>query len=129
MRMARKATVFSAPVRVRYVWPDGTPTPITALRWSDTRMSAEGIQIFSAGVEDQEQEIFRFERAELESAGIDRFEVSGHFLIADDRWDVVGGQAQAFNRDPSATVILVLRKAVEKNETVCGSTFGFDSGD
>ncbi len=127
VRMTRKATEFSDSVTVRYVSSEGNVYPLTALRWTDTRLSAEGIQIFYAGVEDQEQRIFRFERAEMESAGIGRFDMSGHFILGSERWDVVGGHPQAFNLDPSPSVILVLRKAVEKAGTVCGSTFGFDT--
>ena len=125
-RLARKASEFSTPARVTYVAPDGTSNVLHALKWSDTRMSAEGIQIFAAGVEDQEQQIFRFERAEMEAARIRRFDVAGHFLVGTQRWDITGGHPQAFCDDPSATVILVLRRAIEKSATVCGSTFGFD---
>lgn len=128
-RLTEKATEFSSPVLVTYVDPEGVSINVTALRWSDTRLSAEGIQIFSAGVEDQEQQIFRFERAGMEVAGISRFDVSGHFLVNSQRWDVVGGHQQAFCDDPSATVILVLRKAIEKSGAVCGSTFDFETDD
>lgn len=127
--MAEKATEFSSPVLVTYVDPQGVPTRIKALRWSDTRMSSEGIQIFSAGVEDQEQQIFRFERADMEVGGLNRFDVAGHFLVGPQRWDIAGGHQQAFCEDPSATVILVLRKAIEKSATICGSRFGFDTDD
>lgn len=95
--------------------------------------SAEGIQIFQAGVEDQEEQIFRFERAALNDAGIERFDPSGYFSIEGQRWDFAGGSPQAFNVGPSAdnnaTVYLVLRKAIEKANTTCGSTFGFNLED
>lgn len=109
--------------------PDGSRARLLALRWPDTRMSAEGIQIFSAGVEDQEQQLFRFERADMEEAGISRFDPAGYFMLEEHRWDVVGGHPQAFNQDPSATVFVMMRKAVEKRRTVCGSTFDFDTNE
>ena len=130
MRMARKASDFSEGIDVVYVSPQDKWTHLQALRWTDIIRSAEGIQIFQAGVEDQEEQIFRFERARLNEAGIERFDPSGYFSIEGERWDFSGGSPQAFNVGPSAdnnaTVYLLLRKAVEKSNTVCGSTFGFN---
>lgn len=133
MRLARIASNFSEGIDVTYVSPQDLWIHLRALRWTDMIRSAEGIQIFQAGVEDQEEQIFRFERAALNDAGIERFDPSGYFSIEGQRWDFAGGSPQAFNVGPSAdnnaTVYLVLRKAIEKMNTTCGSTFGFNLED
>lgn len=134
MRLASKASSFAEGVDVIYVKPpDDEWVHLKALRWTDMSKSAEGIQIFQAGVEDQEEQIFRFERAALNTAGIDRFNPSGFFYLMNERWDFAGGSPQAFNIGPSAdnnaTVYLLLRRNIEKKHTICGSTFDFDVND
>lgn len=130
LRLAKTASNFSEGIDVTYVAPDASWIALKALRWTDESRGAEGIQIFSGGVEDQEEHIFRFERAALAEAGIDRFEPSGWFYILGERWDFSGGSQMAFNIGPSAEnnsiVFVVLRKAVESENTACGDTFDFD---
>lgn len=130
MRLTAKASSFAEGIAVTYVSPENNWIALNALRWTDTSKSAEGIQIFQAGVEDQEEQIFRFERAELNAVGITRFDPSGWFYVLGQRWDFAGGTPQAFNVGPSAdnnaTVYLLLRRNIERTNTTCGSTFNFD---
>lgn len=130
-RLASVASQFSEGIDVFYVRPDdNTWIALKALRWTDESRGAEGIQIFAGGVEDQEEQIYRFERAVLLENNIERFDPSGKFYINNERWDFSGGSHMAFNIGPSADnnsiVFIVLRKAVEKENTDCGDKFGFD---
>lgn len=133
-RIAKIASDFSEGIDVVYVSSEEENwIALKALRWTDMSKSAEGIQIFQAGVDDQEQQMFRFEKAALNTAGITRFDPSGYFSLVGERWDIVGGSPMAFNMGPSAdnnaTVYLLLRRNIEKKNTICGNTFGFDVED
>lgn len=113
-----------------YVAPDGTEYSICTVDWSNAQARAEGLEIFGAGVADQEERILVFLKSYLEAAGVTKFDpAGGYFKCAGVRYDFQADRPIIVHAGPSDDtsnlIWFTVRKAVELEHTVSGS-IGFD---
>lgn len=113
-----------------YHEPNGNEKSFCSVDWSNAQARAEGLEIFGAGVENQEEYIVVCLKSYLVTAGISKFDPAGGYLKRQGvRWDfqvdrpisVHGGPGD----DTSNLIWFTVRKAVEQEHTVPGSDFQF----
>ena len=106
-----------------------TQTSLLTVDWSNAQARAEGLEIFGAGVEDQDERILVFLKTYLAQARIVAFDPAGYFLRLNERFDfqtdlpirVHSGTSE----DSSNLIWFTVRKAIETEHTVPGSDFRF----
>lgn len=111
-----------------YVAPDGTQTTIHALRWTETQNWAEGVEIDSTGIQDEEVMQVSLNAAELTELGVE-IDAAGHFLIDGLRWDFdderpIRRETAPVTDDNRIGVWLRRAEALRRTESV--STWGFE---
>jgi len=126
-----KAWDFAAGDLIVYVDGDGVQHTILSVEWNNVRTTAEGVEIYEAGIDGQEERVLLFLKSYLESQGISSFDLSGYFLIEGSRWDFSEGEAVQGALGPLGAshhvVQVLLRKAIETENAVVSAEFGFDA--
>lgn len=113
-----------------YVAPDGTEyADLDLLQWTQTRDWEEGVQVDPSGVQHEETRTLLFDRGYLVEQGITELNPAGHFVVAGERWDFMEDRPVNVKGGPIAgshpAITVNVRKAVELNESVPGSEFGY----